>query len=58
VDFRTRLLEWYDKNKRELPWRMNDDEDQTWTRIQKGYRGNLLHFDELRWIRRRRNNND
>ena len=40
MEFRTRLLEWYDKNKRELPWRMNNDEDQTWTHVQKGYRGN------------------
>lgn len=29
-DFRSRLLEWYDKNKREMPWRDCDNPYKTW----------------------------
>lgn len=30
VDFRTRLLSWYDKNKRSMPWRDCEDPYRTW----------------------------
>jgi hypothetical protein len=44
--FRTCLLEWYDKNKRDLPWRMSNDDYREWDDAQKGYRGIRATIDQ------------
>ena len=66
-NFRVRLLRWYDKNRRELPWRANRDPYRVWiseimlqqtrvTAVLDRYRDFLRRFPDVRALARAQSN--